>query len=172
VEKLGVIVVKLGGSLFTEPLLGPTLRQWLITLSEPVVIFPGGGSFADVVRELDSVHKFSSSESHWLAIRSLSLSTFFLQQLLGSQLDILDAYEFFTKHDITPHSWTVTSDSLSLAYAQHQQASKLVLLKSITKPDEASWEQAANLELVDRYFPTLHEQNPIPVELINFRAWL
>jgi aspartokinase-like uncharacterized kinase len=166
------MVVKVGGSLFSEPQLGPILRGWLTTLPEPVVVFPGGGSFADAVRGLDAVHMFTNTESHWLAIRSLSLSKHFLQIMLGNQFDILDPFEFFSKHDLTPQSWAVTSDSLALAYTQHQQASKLVLLKSVSKPEETSWEQSANLKLVDPFFPTLLQQQPIPVELISFRAWL
>ena len=167
-----MIVVKVGGSLFREANLRHALQRWLATQVEPVILFPGGGSFADVVRELDSIHQFSNSESHWLAIQSLSLSKSFLQQLLGKQVDILDPYEFFSKHDITPHSWAVTSDSLSLAYAQHQQASKLILLKSVSKPEHMSWQEASQLKIVDRYFPIQFEEQPIPIELLNFRARL
>ena len=172
VETLGVIVVKVGGSLFPEPQLGPALRDWLTALPEPAVVFPGGGSFADAVRGLDAVHQFTATESHWLAIRSLTLSKHFLQLLLGDRFDILDPFEFFSEHELTPHSWAVTSDSLALAFAQHHQAGKLVLLKSVTKPDQASWEQTADLDLVDDFFPTLLRRQPMSVELINFSELL
>ncbi len=167
-----MIVVKVGGSLYSEPGLGPALRVWLATLTEPVVVVPGGGGFADAVRELDAVHSLSETESHWLAIQSLSLARHFLQLLIGQDVPILDCYEFFQKHDLTPHSWAVTSDSLALAYAQHQQATKLVLLKSVSLPHGCTWPEAAALDLVDEDFPNRLNRQPLPVELINFPEWM
>lgn len=53
----GLVVVKVGGSLFDLPDLGPRLRAWLKTLrTADVLLVPGGGPTADVVRSLDRAH--------------------------------------------------------------------------------------------------------------------
>jgi 5-(aminomethyl)-3-furanmethanol phosphate kinase len=169
VERHGVIVVKVGGSLFKEPNLGSVLPRWLATLREPTVIVPGGGAFADAVRDLDAIHGMNESDAHWLAIRSLGLSRHFLLQLLRNKLDVLDCYDFFIRHDLTPHNWAVTSDSLALAYAQHQRASKLILLKSVTMLEKMTWEEAAKVEIVDEFFPLLMKRQDMDVEVVNLR---
>lgn len=78
-----MIVVKLGGSLYDHPALGPGLQSWLSRLGqEHVLIVPGGGPTADTVRRWDRVHDLGDTAAHWLAIRSMSLAAAFLEQLL------------------------------------------------------------------------------------------
>jgi 5-(aminomethyl)-3-furanmethanol phosphate kinase len=170
VETHRVIVAKVGGSLFTEPELGSLLSRWLSNQSEPVVLVPGGGGFADAVRELDAIHTLSETASHWLAIRSLSVSRHFLLHLLNHTVEVLDCQDFFKTHDLTPHTWAVTSDTLAMAYAQHQRASKLVLLKSVAMPVGMSWEEAAAVGLVDEFFPVQWNKQPMAVDLVNLRG--
>ena len=131
-----MIVVKVGGSLFDMPDLQARLCRWLTQLGDAnVLIVPGGGAAADVIRDLDRVHQLGEEASHWLAIRAMSLNAHFLQALLptarivaeippldaGSSWSILDAYPFFqadeVRPDHLPHCWEVTSDSLAVRVA-------------------------------------------------------
>ena len=62
-----MIVVKVGGSLFDHPQLGPGLRAYLDSLTPArVLLVPGGGDFADSVRKLDR------QVWHWMYSSSLS----------------------------------------------------------------------------------------------------
>jgi 5-(aminomethyl)-3-furanmethanol phosphate kinase len=169
-----VIVAKVGGSLYDLPRLGPTLGGWLAKQPEPVLLVPGGGGFADVVRKLDQIHKLGDETAHWLAIRSMTLAGAFLAQVLPPQLPagcaILDPFPFFQKHDAPTHSWLITSDTLALQVALRVQASKLVLLKSVEIPPHTSWQTAAQHGWVDPYFPKLAEMATVPIEIVNFRG--
>ncbi len=70
-----MIVVKVGGSLFDSPRLGPALRAYLDALAPAdVLLVPGGGPVADAVRELDRTHGLGEEAAHWLALRSLGVT--------------------------------------------------------------------------------------------------
>ena len=173
-----MIVAKVGGSLYDWPRLGPALRAWISSQAEPVLLFPGGGDAADVVRSWDRVHSLGEEEAHWLAIRSLSLAAHFLHRLLpglpvveGPTPGILDPYPYFRnpsrdRGSGPPHTWSVTSDSLSLWVAIHANASKLVLLKSAYAPD-ADWAEAG---FVDAHFPLLMAGANLEVEAVDLRT--
>src|SRR5207248_247460 len=135
----GPAVVKVGGSLYGLPDLGPRLRQWLATLPTQVVLLvPGGGATAEVVRTLYRVHRLGEQKAHWLAFRAVSLNAYFLADLLppasvvGSPracascwenqvLPVVDgwrwAWDDEQQADRLPHSWDVTSDSLAARVA-------------------------------------------------------
>jgi aspartokinase-like uncharacterized kinase len=78
-----LVVVKVGGSLFDLPELGPRLTRWLVQLAPAdVLLVPGGGPTADVVRGLDARHGLGEEKSHWLALRALAFNAHFLASLL------------------------------------------------------------------------------------------
>ena len=50
-------VIKVGGSLFDRPDLGPRLRRWLDANAPwETILVPGGGRLVDVIRDLDRIH--------------------------------------------------------------------------------------------------------------------
>lgn len=78
-----MIVVKVGGSLFDHPRLGPGLRAYLDSLAPAdVLLVPGGGDFADAVRKLDRTHGLGEEGSHWLALRAMDVAGMFLESVL------------------------------------------------------------------------------------------
>jgi aspartokinase-like uncharacterized kinase len=186
------VVVKVGGSLFDLPDLGPRLEAWIGARSGArIILVPGGGAAAGVVRDLDRRHSLGAEASHWLALRALRLNAEFLAAILRrvpaqviedlnecaglwsrSVLPVLDAYAFARADEgrpgSLPHSWLVTSDSVSARVSVVTGASQLILLKSVTIPQEMSWQQASMLGLVDEHFPTIAEQIP-SARAINFR---
>ena len=189
-----MIVVKVGGSLYDHPHLGPGLRAYLDTLApSPVLLVPGGGDFANAVRKLDTTHQLGEEASHGLALWAVDLAGEFLHRLLnppnpptpfpkreggantappsllGKGVGGLGSCDFL---DTLPHTWAVTSDSIAARAAVAYRAERLVLLKSIDIPPGTPWVEAAQRGWVDPHFPTLVADAPFPVEAINFRRWL
>ena len=187
-------VVKVGGSLFDLPDLGPRLRAWLDTLGAcPVLLVPGGGAAADVVRDLDRRHRLGEEASHWLALQALSLTGRFLQALLpGAPLvhdlhrgalagrravhSILDPLPFAQADEglpgCLPHCWDVTSDAVAARAAVVAGAGKLVLLKSATIAADLGWEEAGRRGFVDRMLAEVLRRAPsLRASAVNFRAW-
>jgi aspartokinase-like uncharacterized kinase len=184
------VVLKVGGSLYELPDLGPRLRAWLRELGEPdVLLVPGGGPAADVVRDLDRRHALGEETSHWLALRALSVTAGFLQALLpGSALlttlhdgavrglQVLDPYTFARADEgrpgCLPHTWQATSDAVAARAAVVAGAAQLILLKSVPIPAGMSWREAARRELVDSTFPGVVEQAPnLAVQMVDFNGW-
>jgi aspartokinase-like uncharacterized kinase len=169
------VVIKVGGSLYDWPELAPRLGAWLqpfLRSSTSLLVVPGGGATADVVRRLDRVHGLGEEASHWLALQSLTLNAHFLAALLpqaavvmlndldclGRQavVPILDMFGFaqedHRRRGCLPHTWAVTSDSLALRVADVVGARQLVLLKSVAIPAGLDWTQASQCGFVDAYF--------------------
>jgi aspartokinase-like uncharacterized kinase len=189
----GLVVVKVGGSLFDLPELGPRLRAWLKTMGgADVLLVPGGGPTADVVRALDRAHGLGEEASHWLALRALTLNAYFLQALLpgaaivvdpherslpSGRLAVLDPFGFAQADEARPrhlpHSWAVTSDSLAARAAVVAAARELILLKSVALPQGLSWEEAGRRGLVDEWFARAVAQAPagsLAVRCVAFRG--
>lgn len=186
-----LVVAKVGGSLFDLPDLRPRLRAWLRTLpTTDVLLVPGGGAAADVIRDLDGRHHLGEEPAHWLALRAMALHAHFLAALLPSAVviddplrrpastwAILDAHAFLRADEgrpgSLPHSWAVTSDAVAARAAVWGKAVRLDLLKSVTIPAAMTWEEATRRGLVDATFPEVLRQAPqgLAVQAINLRAW-
>jgi hypothetical protein len=131
-----VYLVKYGGSLLNEaPRLLPLFQE------EDVLIVPGGGVFADAVRQLSRNHSLSDEGSHRMAIRAMDLIGLFLSDLSGipstaSLADlpspaILLPSRILEEEDPFPASWEVTSDSIAAYFAWKTGADRFLLLKAI-----------------------------------------
>jgi len=179
-------VVKLGGSLYDLPDLAPRLRAWLKRRPESgLLLVPGGGPTAEVVRDFDRLHGLGEERAHRLALRALQLNAEFLKGLLPSAMVIdrpeqapagtciLDPFGFLSRDDALPHLWAVTSDSIAAHAAVVAGADQLVLLKSVEIPDRMSWEEAGERGFVDAWFArTLRPALPrLRVRAVNLREW-
>lgn len=191
-----VAVVKVGGSLYDLPDLGSRLRRWLAEQFADVriVLIPGGGGTADVIRHLDRRHRLGEETSHWLALRALTVNAHFLAALLppacvagtidalratweNNLLSVLDVHEFAREDeerpDRLPHSWAVTSDALAARVAIVLRARHLVLLKSTTIAAGMDWKEAGRRGLVDAMFAEVLRDAPadLRVHAVNLRTW-
>jgi aspartokinase-like uncharacterized kinase len=140
-------VVKLGGSLFASK----NLRHWLSHLNqaESLVIVPGGGPFADQVRQAQQLFKFDDSTAHAMALLAMEqFGRMFcgLQQGLVATASITQIQEVLARGE-TPvwmptvmamadpeinHSWDVSSDSLAAWLCGRLGADHLLLVKSLS----------------------------------------
>lgn len=186
-------VVKVGGSLFDLPDFGPRLRRWLDQLlHNDFLLVPGGGPTADVIRDLDRLHRLGEETAHWLALRALALNARFLADLLPRALviddprewaagciNILDPFAFNRRderehaREALLHSWEATSDAVAARVAVVAGARRLILLKSVTIPERLSWDEASRRGFVDRAFPDVVRSAPASLEVraVNLRDW-
>lgn len=139
-------VVKLGGSLLGTP----ELQQWLTLLAKQsdgrIVIVPGGGVFADAIREHQAFGKYDDVAAHHMALLAMEQYGYVLRSLqpelvtASSELEIAErswqhraiiwmpSPMVLADEDI-PASWEVTSDSLAAWLATKIGADRLVLVK-------------------------------------------
>lgn len=183
------VIVKVGGSLYDWPELGPRLRRFLDTFPERhVVLVPGGGPFADIVRALDRVHALGDEAAHWLAIHSLVLAGRFIAGLVpGAKMieglnaarsafkrgsvTILDMFRFArgdeARPERLPHVWGATSDSLAARVARVAGAEEFYLLKSIDPPPD--WIRTTTY--VDPLFAQTIAGAKFESRAVNLRGW-
>ncbi|HJJ90773.1 MAG TPA: uridylate kinase [Methanocorpusculum sp.] len=127
------VVVKVGGSLMDT---ASEVIRILATSPVPVLIVPGGGIFANGVRYLG----IDGTAAHWMAVAAMDQYGWFLSTFGVSAVDeclmptvgvkIFLPYRFLRDVDPLPHSWDVTSDTIS-AWIAGQLECPLLLLKSV-----------------------------------------
>lgn len=181
---MGLVVAKVGGSLFDLPDLGERLRRWVGNVDASVLLVPGGGAGADVIRQLDDAHRIGEEQAHWLALRVLTVNAHFLAALLdapvqfepgkpATPLAVLDPHAFCQADEgcpgALPHSWHVTSDSIAARVAERSDA-RLALLKSIELPSAVTWETAGHGGQVDEMFASVVARAGLCVEWVNLRS--
>jgi len=140
-------VIKVGGSLGRGACL-PELGARLVELGRGhgLLVVPGGGAFADVVREHDARFGLGPSAAHWMAVLAMDQYGHLLADLMpgcvlartlgeaqarlaGGGVAVLLPSELLRRADALPHSWSVTSDSIAAWLTGQVGARLLVLLK-------------------------------------------
>jgi 5-(aminomethyl)-3-furanmethanol phosphate kinase len=107
-----------------------------------LVVVPGGGAFADVVRRADRRFALGESAAHWMAILAMDQYGYLLadlapgstiarrrSELVPGRLNILAPSAWLLRADPLPHSWDVTSDSIAAWFARKLGARRLMLVK-------------------------------------------
>lgn len=143
-------VIKLGGSLAENP---SALKSLCVKLSRiakkySIIVVPGGGRFADVVRDLDAKFELTSVFSHNMAILAMDQYGLFLSQLIpnvalcdsiedaerwsrnGKVVLFLPSKLLFNDVPFEP-SWDVTSDSITAYIAKKSDSKKIVLVTTV-----------------------------------------
>ncbi len=173
------VTLKVGGSLYDLPDLGQRLRTFIEGLDAGrVLLFPGGGAAADVIRRLDADHRLGEETAHRLALRTLSVNAHFLHAVLPDfevvetlpgvpRLAIADPFALLDGDDALPRRWDVTSDSLSVQCSRLAGARELIVLKSV--PFQGSTEEAVAQGIVDPYFTEALRRFPIDVRFACLR---
>lgn len=136
------LVVKIGGSLRDR---GREVIEILIKLSHDseakIVVVPGGGVFADLVREHSK--EISQDTAHWMAIHAMDQYGLYLADGSSVQLFedlgkigdskgtfILLPYMIMRQLDPLPHSWDVTSDTIA-AWVANEIGAEFIKLTDV-----------------------------------------
>ena len=143
-----LIVVKVGGGLCSAPGALTTVGASLADLGRRrrLLVVPGGGPFADAVREFDRRERVSADAAHWMAILAMDQYAHALAEripgavlveepgavsatLVHPGVAVLAPYRWVRAADVLPHSWDATSDSVAAFVAGALDAERLVLIK-------------------------------------------
>ena len=126
------LVIKVGGSLY---LCAQEIIKTILAAYPDALILPGGGAFANNIRKTG----VNGTPAHWMAIAAMEqygwyLSTFGIKTtesaIFSNKPLIFLPYRFLLEHDPLPHSWDITSDTISAWLAAFLHAD-LLILKSI-----------------------------------------
>jgi aspartokinase-like uncharacterized kinase len=142
------LVIKVGGGLLGIP---GALREVCATIGmlgrqHAVVVVPGGGPLADLVRELDRTVGLSDDASHWMAMLAMDQYAHLLAERIegaalveepdgiaatlgAGRVAVLAPSRWVRAADPLPHSWDATSDSVAAFVAGALDAKRLVLVK-------------------------------------------
>lgn len=156
----GLSVLKIGGRLSTVP---GVLNRVCAAVAEAsrgraLLVVPGGGPFADAVRDFDGLVGLSADAAHWMAILAMDQYAHVLADRIAGavlveepgavsevvqsgRVAVLAPSRWMRSADVLPHSWEVTSDSVAAFVAGALGAVRLVLIKP-----------TASGSPVDRYF--------------------
>ena len=159
-------IIKLGGSLLSLDDLSQRFYTWLE--SQPParnLIVVGGGEAVEAIRELDAIHRFPASLTHWICVDLMAVTASLASELLGlgepiSNEQTLRDFLLETNREgliaciqppayyspsiaeqtscELPESWECTSDSISAWLATSLAADQLVLLKSMENEFDSS----------------------------------
>jgi aspartokinase-like uncharacterized kinase len=162
-------VVKVGGSLALYP---EKLRALCAKLSEisakhKLIVVPGGGEFADLVRDLDKRFNLSNKASHRMAILGMDQYGVLLSSLMPcscavNQLEnvqkVLDlgklpvflSSNLLLSEDPLQNSWDVTSDSIAVYIAGQLNISKVLLVTDVDGVYTCDPEKHSDAKLIKR----------------------
>ena len=163
-------VIKVGGSLSQSRKLADLMAR----LSElgrrhRILIVPGGGAFANAIRDYDRRFGLDKDASHWMAILAMDQYGHLISSLIpdselvhgladarkisaSGRVPVLLTYNLLFQADALPRSWDVTADSIAAWVAGLAGAQQLVLLKSVDglfNDDPCSHAKVDLLEKID-----------------------
>ncbi|MFX1299141.1 MAG: hypothetical protein ACFFD2_30305 [Promethearchaeota archaeon] len=170
--KLRTIIIKIGGKILENKNdLNSTIDQIQLLLKEyiiqNVVIIPGGGTRANFVRHLDSEFNLGDDLSHWMAIYAMDLNGILIKEdypfikLIkdfnklkneichpkNDQILVFQPYDYLKNKNPLPHSWNVTSDSITLHLAKKLGLNEIYLIKNV---DGLMIKEGENIRLIKR----------------------
>lgn len=171
-------VIKVGGSLQDSAYLQPWLGAILMHGAGRLVAVPGGGRFADAVRESQRRFGFDDAEAHRRAVRAMEAYAAGLRDAApglvpvdsgGTMRTVLEnggvplwlPSAMVAGAPELPESWSVTSDSLALWLAQQLSAEGLALVKSVDVDALRPLDELAGEGVIDAYFPELFQRGPV-----------
>ncbi|HYU90754.1 MAG TPA: hypothetical protein VE966_09940 [Gemmatimonadales bacterium] len=141
-------VVKVGGGLLGKAGAFELVIEALTAFrrGRRIVVLPGGGPFADAVRQMFKRVNIGEDAAHWMAVLGMDQYAHALAARLpesalvdgeggiaaavqAARLPVLAPYRWLRAADPLPHSWEVTSDSIAAWLAGQVGARRVVLIK-------------------------------------------
>jgi aspartokinase-like uncharacterized kinase len=172
------LLLKVGGSLGRSTALSPLMQRIaLLARRRRLLVVPGGGVFADLVREQMARLRIDERTAHHMALLAMDQYGLLLSSLSrrATGVDNLRAAELVAEAGRVPvllassmiqqetgleRSFRLTSDSIAACLAGRVGAAHLVLLKSAGRPagrvrDREAAEALARRGIVDPLFPEM-----------------
>ncbi len=162
-------VIKVGGSLAEKP---ENLRKLCETISNlggryQILVVPGGGKFADLVREVDRQYSLTPVAGHKMAILGMDQYGLLLSALIRNSqatTTLAEAEEVVKSNKtavlLPSHvmledqslevSWDVTSDSIAAYIANQIHAAKLILITNVDGLFTSDPTKNPNAELISK----------------------
>jgi aspartokinase-like uncharacterized kinase len=183
-------VVKVGGGLGRDDALkGLCTALGALGERHPLLVVPGGGDFADAVRDADRRFGLSAETSHRMAILGMEQFGWLLSELIPGAERCADLARVGAGRttvllpaalplDTLPASWQVTSDSIAAWVAVQLGAERLVLIKQVDglfADWPATGEPLARLsvaELAQLRPGGVDEYLPVVLEGARFETWV
>ena len=182
--KAGLRVIKFGGSLERCGALKSCMDKAAAFYREGCVWVPGGGDFAEQVRQAQQRWCFDDITAHAMALLAMRQMALLMHSmcrdcaLTDSIADIVRQLNLgksvIWSPDVNelnqagvPASWEVTSDSLAAWLAVTLDADELILIKSAEIPQTADVNKLAVLGIVDRAFPAVTENSRFKISVVN-----
>ncbi|MGJ3704402.1 aspartate kinase [Variovorax sp. AFSI2.2] len=177
-------VVKIGGSLCSDPV----LPLWLDLLTQigggRVTVVCGGGTFADEVRRVQSHWQFNDLAAHNMAVLAMAQTAYQLHalnpglQLATRKTDIPDLLrqgktalwlplELRRDHPDERTGWDATSDTIALDLAKHLNAEQLVLVKSCAIDPRMTLAELGDTGVLDQQFAKQSDDAAFPITLLH-----
>ncbi|MDR5807368.1 aspartate kinase [Caballeronia sp. LZ019] len=162
-------VVKIGGSLSHDP----ALREWLMRLWEVgggrVVIVPGGGDFADAVRQYQREWRFDDLAAHNMCLLAMAQYAILMQGIVpdlvlasneerirralrDGRVAVWVPTDLMRTTSDSMTNWDTTSDSLAAWLSTTLNAERLMLVKSCDVEAQAPLDMLAASGVVNRRF--------------------
>lgn len=165
------LVIKIGGSLAKSGRLADILKT-IEARRRPVVIVPGGGVFADAVRDAQQQMGFDDALAHRLALHAMQqmAEVFVALSEAVTMVETLDGIAAalqsgevpvwlplaMIENDASiPADWSMTSDGIAAWLAERLGGAAVVLLKSAPVARDAGLEALQNSGIVDPVFPSI-----------------
>ncbi|TQD26385.1 amino acid kinase [Methanolobus vulcani] len=139
-------VMKLGGSLMKHSAsIITALEKHFGTCEQgdehSILIVPGGGVFANSVRDISQKYSIGDDAAHWMAILSMEQYAYFLVDKtrinsveniyeFPEGVSVLMPYKMLRETDRLPHSWDITSDTIG-AWIAKETGSRFVKVTDV-----------------------------------------
>jgi len=177
-------VVKLGGSLTTDPV----LPHWLDLLAQlgggRVTIVCGGGTLADEVRRVQALWQFNDLAAHNMAVLAMAQTGYQLHalnptlQLVTRKSDIANVlhkgraaiwlpFELQRDKPDARTNWGATSDTIALDLARDLNAERLVVVKSCAIDPSHTLAQLGATGVLDEGFAGRARGVAFPIEIME-----
>jgi 5-(aminomethyl)-3-furanmethanol phosphate kinase len=177
-------VVKLGGSMNSDPLLPEWLEMLAWLGGGRAIVVCGGGTFADEVRRAQAHWQFDDLPAHNMAVLAMAQTAFLAHglnpalRLASSQEQIRQVlhaghaalwlpYEWVRQTADGDTNWELSSDRIALDLARRLNAERLVVVKSCAIDPAASLHELGVAGVLDRHFADDARGVAFPIEIVH-----
>ncbi|MFW9922684.1 MAG: hypothetical protein ACFFDW_05255 [Candidatus Thorarchaeota archaeon] len=158
------------------------------------IIIPGGGTFVEMIRNLQGEFKFTDDQAHWMAILGMAQYAQLLHHYIPNSkiiaanskgiykkitfdfIPILDVINFMKYSSNLKHDWNNTSDAIAVEIASKLHVKKILFIKDVdgvninnTIQEKITAEELRKLEYspLDKVTPELLVKYHIKSWIIN-----